>query len=38
MLIPNKEIAIILTSVFIIIGIIIGIVGSAISLRKHLKV
>lgn len=37
-LIPTKEIAITLTSVFIIIGIIIGIVGSAISLRKHLKV
>ena len=38
MLITTKQIAMILSIVFIGIGMTIGIIGSAISIKKHLKV
>ena len=38
MLIPTQDIAIVLSIIFLAIGTIIGIVGSAISIKKHLKV
>lgn len=38
MLIPTQEIAITLSLIFLAIGMIIGIIGSAISIKKHLKV
>lgn len=38
MLIPTQDIAIVLSIIFLAIGTIIGIVGSTISIKKHLKV